>query len=1327
MARRIQLRRDTAANWAATNPVLAQGEIGIDLTNNKIKIGIGGDPASRWNNLPYWDDKVTDLSSFAGSIIPSLDNTYDLGSSSKQWRHIYVNNGSIYIGDIKLTNNNGQLVVQQVTNPGQETEAPVPNTPGSVTTDRLVNGENTFVLLDDGTVEINGEPFVVAGPQGDPGEPGAAGAKGDKGDPGENGVSFIWRGLWDAGYNSYGPNDVVLYQGSAYVCVQGNFNTPPDNQSYWNLMVQKGDKGDQGEPGGGSGTQLVSAENNNTFSITNSGDVVFSGETGGRNRGLVWDYGAEAGGVDSMVHQNEDGLTVRAYTEVGMGLYTAPVNIVTNQDANERVWQFNGDGDLTLPAGGDILDSEGNSVLGGGTPTIPNTIKGFINLVGDRPNNEDDIAFEAVVVCGNYAYVLGSDYYILDSDNRSKVYKFDLRTGEQVWVKQIGSGKNATFNVLVGEGQVVIDLIATAGVGYKAGEEIKFRGSQIGGSDFTNDFIIIADTVDETGSILTATVKAGYNASALSGSYNGIYSLYDDARGDACTIGYDDFNDKIVVVSEHESGQGDATDAYWSWANVYVIDPVTGDVNQTVTLSDNADIYPNSIATYDAVGGVAIAGEKFGEYTDFGAITLLAGYNGYFDILKSEIDAEHYPGSPIDNYYDFWVTGTGISNMENVDDVNYYENLPTTVREGSGAQVTIGENGAGSYTLIGIAAGGTNYLPGHIIRVLGTDLGGTTPENDALLQIITVGSNGEVQSAGISGSAFATAPVGGWTASTVNYNVGSGATFYIRLNPDTGAYTYNGIFNQGSNYVAGDVITIPGTSFANGATPANDVTLTVASVDGLGRVGDISSTTGTGQTNALRIFVNGVDFSVEGSWSMKQNLGGEAFVWTPAWNKAIGGPTGDRFYDICYSEDGSALYAVGRGRYDVAYDQALVVKYNAANGTILWSKDIKFTEAGTDNREARAVCTVPGSTDIIVAGAWYNNNSNEDELILTRITAAGVAVWQKTYLLGAFESTLDIDYEMNIKAVDGNFVVSLEQSTFQYSRGIGMLVVDATGAVIRHRVLSSDGNSTYNYYNTPTANFADIYSDATGDYVISVAHTYVPTDNYYNALLTKLPVDGLVSLEIEEPWNLGEHILSRFDVSVTTVTSAFESFTPTEHTDTITNLVDQRDYTTRPPAGLLRVFTESVTKDSQGYLEFGDGSRQSFATNIVPQIRGANDYYLTTQDSGKHIFFEHENGTVYIPHRNDRYFPVGFTFTIVNTSGSDCWVRTQSGSTNRARLKLAGRNIDTVDVGIPDSGSGSMVTVMKIKDGYTMDNSDGNGDYPDIWIISGPGDLYNND
>lgn len=51
MTAKIQIRRDTTANWAApTPPTLAEGEIGLDTTLKQIKIGDG---SSNWTALPW--------------------------------------------------------------------------------------------------------------------------------------------------------------------------------------------------------------------------------------------------------------------------------------------------------------------------------------------------------------------------------------------------------------------------------------------------------------------------------------------------------------------------------------------------------------------------------------------------------------------------------------------------------------------------------------------------------------------------------------------------------------------------------------------------------------------------------------------------------------------------------------------------------------------------------------------------------------------------------------------------------------------------------------------------------------------------------------------------------------------------------------------------------------------------------------------------------------------------------------------------------------------------------------------------------------------------
>lgn len=52
MADIIQIRRDTASRWATANPILADGEMGLEKDNDNIKIKIG-DGIHPWNELKY--------------------------------------------------------------------------------------------------------------------------------------------------------------------------------------------------------------------------------------------------------------------------------------------------------------------------------------------------------------------------------------------------------------------------------------------------------------------------------------------------------------------------------------------------------------------------------------------------------------------------------------------------------------------------------------------------------------------------------------------------------------------------------------------------------------------------------------------------------------------------------------------------------------------------------------------------------------------------------------------------------------------------------------------------------------------------------------------------------------------------------------------------------------------------------------------------------------------------------------------------------------------------------------------------------------------------
>ena len=54
----IKLRRDTALDWTAADPVLFEAEIGVETDTGKFKIGNG---ELKWSFLPYFlpEDQLT--------------------------------------------------------------------------------------------------------------------------------------------------------------------------------------------------------------------------------------------------------------------------------------------------------------------------------------------------------------------------------------------------------------------------------------------------------------------------------------------------------------------------------------------------------------------------------------------------------------------------------------------------------------------------------------------------------------------------------------------------------------------------------------------------------------------------------------------------------------------------------------------------------------------------------------------------------------------------------------------------------------------------------------------------------------------------------------------------------------------------------------------------------------------------------------------------------------------------------------------------------------------------------------------------------------------
>ena len=84
MAVQIQFRRDTGANWASANTVLAEGEMGINTTTNQFKIGNG---STAWNSLSYapLSGTMADLDDITNVVITSAANGDLLKWNGSAW------------------------------------------------------------------------------------------------------------------------------------------------------------------------------------------------------------------------------------------------------------------------------------------------------------------------------------------------------------------------------------------------------------------------------------------------------------------------------------------------------------------------------------------------------------------------------------------------------------------------------------------------------------------------------------------------------------------------------------------------------------------------------------------------------------------------------------------------------------------------------------------------------------------------------------------------------------------------------------------------------------------------------------------------------------------------------------------------------------------------------------------------------------------------------------------------------------------------------------------------------------------------------------------
>ena len=716
--------------------------------------------------------------------------------------------------------------------------------------------------------------------------------------------------------------------------------------------------------------------------------------------------------------------------------------------------------------------------------------------------------------------------------------------------------------------------------------------------------------------------------------------LYDDDDEDSTrcnAIKINPITGNVTVLAEYY-GSEDA-------AMIVEIDPDTAQIVNSLGFRDLGEGAGVNAYDFDfqSDGSVVVVGRKYDERRTYAVAPLAGSTTDVLVFNRNELDNDD--SSRRDEYNSNWrISGTGFGFTSMF--FNYYSGLTGTVRQGSGADFNIVIDGAGAIdNSSAVNAGGSNYRVGHKILIPYTAVNGSNNNADI---IVTVTSIDNVSTGAITGTAMGYYG-GGDTGSSGTYNAVSGANWqtgsgfeFSFSGPVTGTdysnWDAHTVTAQGTNYVEGDVVTIPGTQLG-GTSPANDLT---AIVDALsGSVTGFQEINGTSQNTTYRIYVNesGVDFGGVGTWILSYPVGGEAFVWTNAgagWNKVVGSlnPSdyaSERYFSVATGSDGS-IYAAGEIYTDDSTSnyQAVISKFNST-GTHQWSRALN-----TDTTGSEAKCVAVRGATVVVSS--YNSNSNST--IITKLDTTGNILWQRKTDSGD-DSSVAIDTNGDIYAVAEGYFEN------KYENIIKVIRFASNGEPIWRKFFGTLGenfDSTSEYFK----NGRNITLDAEHFYVSG--YTTAFDSDAERGFLVKLPKSG----DCDGYYGAWTVQTDAYDVAKVNATQAntftpnirsgdFEDWTP----DILSNWWDPSD-----GADYYQQLDPVVDRDG-GAIEFADGTRQTTSAQQIPQLKistGA-DHRLSIDDMGKHIYVTNDRTRIIVPYDYDNPLPVGFTVVIVNNSG----------------------------------------------------------------------------
>ena len=497
-----------------------------------------------------------------------------------------------------------------------------------------------------------------------------------------------------------------------------------------------------------------------------------------------------------------------------------------------------GGGTYITPAITESVDVGENRVY------IESTVGSIANLATDRG---DGTAINVSTV--------GANYLDFDGNFTSALIPNKKTYSGISGINQEPSGSSATFDIGLTNNPTRDYTVAvnTAGLGYAIGDRIIIDGLLVGGQSGINNINISVASVDDLGAILTVTFTGTHwdgtlsitGATGTNTGGNGIGAIFDlnFSAGAYTTIvpatGSASYNNPVG----NSSGVGfGATYTVSRNGSVYSIAATGGQdyaANDTIVIFGNnlggttpANDATITIDTVDGTGGILTASIT-GTANDTSDASTGYVVNDIIKILGSTIGG-------IDEFQDVYLTVNSVGLSGEITSVSF-SGTPPNINQtfnGIGSQISYVYSGSsgvnatfsitnsnGTYAVT-INTEGTDYLPTETFTVSGVDLGGVSPTNDATITIDNVGGLGDITAVSISGAGTTDGSIKDVIGTNFN---GTGATFDVSI--VAGAYSV--VINAaGTSYGVNQTLTILGTTLS-GATPANDLTITIDTVDAL--------------------------------------------------------------------------------------------------------------------------------------------------------------------------------------------------------------------------------------------------------------------------------------------------------------------------------------------------------------------------------------------------------------------------------------------------------------------------------------------------------------